>query len=227
MRYTHGQETASAMVACAKLESKKVMSKTKTSHAALDIYQTLTPPSKSVAARKIILDGTGQVYVFSSAESPVPADVAIDIEFRDMDDFIRRGRGTILAYHEKFLGCEAPKKQDAETSAFMTWAWMVKNGKPILDQRNAEGEKVRKSTIGESLYMRGEVSETGSIKTPQAKVCYDLFCRCIGSSSSVTEADLRKFVEAHGAELKTKQDPWRIFQYYRPNLIASKHIRRS
>lgn len=204
------------------------MKKTKTSHEALDIYQTLTPPSKTVASRKVVVTPTREIVVFPSKDSIVPPDIAIDAEFKDMDDFIARGKNTVLAYHAEFLKVEAPKKQDVETSAFMTWAWFVKNGRPVLDEKpkNADGTPVRKSTISETLYERGEVSETGSIKTPQAKVCYDLFCRCIGDHPTVKEGELRAFVEAHGAELKTKQDPWRIFQYYRPALIGSKHLRR-
>jgi hypothetical protein len=202
------------------------MKKQKTSHGVLDIYDTLTPPSKSVAGRKVVITPTREIVVFTDSTSPVPPEIAIDIEFKNMDDFMSRGKNTVEAYHAEFLKVEPPKKQDVEQTAFMTWAWFAKHGKPILSNTNAEGEKVRASTIGDSQYRYGPNKEPSTIKTPQAKVCYDLFKRCIGERPMVLEKEMRAFVEAHAAELKTKQDPWRIFQYYRPTLIASNHIHR-
>ena len=192
------------------------------------IYDNLAAPSKTVAARMVIIDDAGQVHVLPSNESRVPLDVIIDTQFKDMDDFMKRGAGTIRAYHAKFLGAEIPKGVEVEQAAFMTWAWFVKNGKPILDGtvKAETGEKERKSSIGECLYMRGESKDSTVIVTAQAKVCWSLFERCIEARPHVKEAELRQFVEANAAELKTKQDPWRIFQYYRPKLIEAKLLRR-
>jgi hypothetical protein len=44
---------------------------------------------------------------------------------------------------------------------------------------------------------------------------------------TISEKDLKDAVIKRAAELKTRQDPWRIFQYYRPQLIQAKLIRHS
>lgn len=44
-------------------------------------------------------------------------------------------------------------------------------------------------------------------------------------STTVTESRMADIVNDRQAELNTKQDPWRIFQYYRPELIQCKLIR--
>ena len=58
---------------------------------------------------------------------------------------------------------------------------------------------------------------------PQASVCYQIFISA--GTDEVPEARMRELVEEHADEIKTKQDPWRIFQYYRPMLIRERLIR--
>jgi len=70
-------------------------------------------------------------------------------------------------------------------------------------------------------YKRGK-STVCEIKTPQARTCFSIFVDCIAKKDHVTEKELRELVEKRGAELRTRQPAWRIFQYYRPQLIASK-----
>lgn len=50
---------------------------------------------------------------------------------------------------------------------------------------------------------------------PQARQIVDQL-----EESTYTEAELQQVVK-----VKTKQDPWRIFQYYRPKLLAAKILR--
>ena len=53
----------------------------------------------------------------------------------------------------------------------------------------------------------------------QASVCLCMLLQACEDSGTCTEAKLREVVQARAQELKTKQDPWRIFQYYRPQLV--------
>jgi hypothetical protein len=188
-------------------------------------YENLALPTKTVGGRKIVITPDRGIVVLPGKGSKVPPGIDIDIEFEDMDDFLKRGRGTAMAYHAEFLKFEADPKTNWEEAAMYVWAYFVKNGKPILEGQDAEGKKERKSTIGQTLYRRG--TETScAVHTPQAKACFALFERCIEQRESVKEEELRAFVEAHATELHTKQDPWRIFQYYRPQLMKAHLITR-
>ena len=73
-------------------------------------------------------------------------------------------------------------------------------------------------------YMLGQnwsVFTNGTIKTPQARKCCEFIQDALKvlKTDRVPELEMRKIVESRGTELKTKQEPWHIFMYYRPALI--------
>lgn len=68
---------------------------------------------------------------------------------------------------------------------------------------------------------------------PQAKTCMEFFKECASKRGhddakgifEISEKDFNEYVVAEAPRLKTRQDPWRIFQYYRPQLIQGKFLR--
>lgn len=64
---------------------------------------------------------------------------------------------------------------------------------------------------------------------PQAQVIVDIIeiACCTRSEPSFSEEELQKIVEEHAFMLHTKQDPWRVFQYYRGKLISAGVMRLS
>lgn len=68
---------------------------------------------------------------------------------------------------------------------------------------------------------------------PQAKTCIEFFAEMVkernpsGENTIVTipEKEVQAYVIKEQERLKTRQDPWRIFQYYRPQLIKNGNIR--
>lgn len=194
-----------------------------------EAYQLLNLPLKKEAGlRKIIIDPTGTIHALPSSDTPIPADITIDTEFKSFDDFSSRPEQTILAYHEQFFKCEPPKKQSKITTATYVWAYLIKEAKPRLEATKADGTKERKSSISSRLYLPGTEDHTKILlKTPQARTCLTIFHDLLKSLNkpSVTEAELKAEVYRRQAELKTRQDAWRIFQYYRPQLIQAKLLR--
>jgi hypothetical protein len=196
------------------------------------MYLSLTPPNKERSLRKVIIDVTGKVYSFKNESVPVPPEIEPDIIFKNFDDFSSRNEQTILTFHANIFKSEPPKKQRIIQTALMVWAhWIGVGSKPILVNVDPEtGEKKRESTILKRLYKPGEMllkqgTAACPIKTRQALVCLQIFVDALGDKPSITEEDLRRHVETRAAEIKTKQDPWRIFQYYRPNLIKGGMLR--
>jgi hypothetical protein len=189
------------------------------------IYQTLTAPTKESAGRKVIVAADRSIHALKDATVPIPPGITVDMEFTNFDDLTCRQQSVIESLHLEFIGCEPPEKQSKMTTALYLWAWFVKNATPHLENIATDGTRARKSTISTRCYSRGAVDTSPENLTPQAKVCLTIFIELIGDAQSVAEGDLRRKVEERAAELKTKQDPWRIFQYYRPTLIALKLIK--
>lgn len=152
----------------------------------------------------------------------------------NFEDFAETtNKQTTLAYHEQlFNDAQPPKKQDLITTQLQVWhkiCSLVKNN--LVNETAAPKDPIsgRKSTIGSRKYYHGANAptkkETGDIKTYQALKSLELFRDCIGEGEFVEEAALKQYVIDHAEVLKTRQDPWRIFQYYRPQLLKAGLIR--
>lgn len=81
-----------------------------------------------------------------------------------------------------------------------------------LEAKKSKGPRIK--NVEYSVKDLGE--GTGFSKLPpQAKTVLGW----IQDEGPVSEEKLREIAAQRAEELKTKQDPWRIFQYYRPRLI--------
>lgn len=57
-------------------------------------------------------------------------------------------------------------------------------------------------------------------KTPQVIACVNILKSVVDpKTNKVTELKLRDAINKRSAELRTKQKPWLIFQYYRPSMV--------
>lgn len=191
-----------------------------------DIYNLLSTPTKEGASRKIIIATDRKIHSFLNQSVPVPPEIGIDMEFTNFDDLTSRQSQVILALHEEFFKSEPPKKQEIFTSALYLWAYFIKEATPHLANTTVTGELIRKSSYATRQYSKGSAtSDTTALKTPQARMCYTIFLELLGNNPSVTEENLKKEVYRRAPELKTRQDAWRIFQYYRPKLIEAKLLK--
>ena len=173
-------------------------------------------------------------YIFDNASSVHIIKEAIAKRWEGLGAFMELGEQTILAYHENLFKCSPDKKQAMVLTTQYTWAKICSLA---VDRRTTNVPVTasgRKSTIGLCEYRAGSELGDGQLKTPQAKSCLKLFREVLASDrATVSETDrfvseevLHQYIVEHAGELHTKQDPWRIFQYYRPTLIAEKLITR-
>lgn len=193
-----------------------------------DVYHLLSLPlDKKRASRKIVIDVSGKIHEFTDGSVPVPVEIVPDREWQNFDQFVELPKQTVLAYHEQFFGVEPPKKQSHTDTAVACWAYMVKEAKPHLpDTDPVTGKKERKSSLGTRRYFLGSRDRKTVVMPFQMSKCLDLLEASIPQNRDyVTEEELSQVVTNRAGELKTKQDPWRIFQYYRPRLIQEKLLR--
>lgn len=143
----------------------------------------------------------------------------------NFNEFLKENKNTILAYHANLFDAEPPKDQDIVITAMICWNKIIKYAKTDMTTQVPVSASGRKSTIELCEYRLGE-NKDPQLKTPQSQACYKLAKECIGSQDHVTEEILKQYIINHASELHTRQDPWRIFQYYRPILITNKLITR-
>jgi hypothetical protein len=146
------------------------------------------------------------------------------------DAFTKENKNTVLAYHENLFSAEPPKNQNIIITATYCWRKMQKIATADLTSQVPVTASGRKSTIGTCEYRPGPTQGDGQLKTPQARECLKMFRECFeqkhGDRNHITEEELRKYIEDNVSRLHTKQPAWRIFQYYRPELIAQNLIHR-
>jgi hypothetical protein len=210
------------------------MSKTSKQHKSNpEIYNGLSEIKQHTTCA-ITEDVHGLFYIWDSAQACHILKEAIQKTWSNISAFIDEPKQTLLTYHSNMFKSEPPEGQALEITAEWTWKKIMSNA---VDRRTSNQVPViggRKSTIGLTEYRLGD-SPDALLKTPQANACRKLFLELFKAEQAknpenkdcfITEADLRQYIIDHAAELHTRQDPWRIFQYYRPILIESKILRR-
>jgi len=96
------------------------------------------------------------------------------------------------------------------------------DGKPVLKEVEINGKKEQQPAKRLRLNL-------DTVKTPQAKTCLRIMADVVHPNDKgdlvCTEGELKKAITERQAELKTRQEPWRIFQYYRPRLVEQGLVR--
>lgn len=208
-----------------------------------DIYKGI-PRQSELLKTTIVEDVHGQFFIYTKPQTINIVKQAQQKVWANFDEFAAENKNTLLTYHENLFKAEPPKDQNLVITAEWCWykiASIVLNLDAFKYVSTPKTSSGRSSEILNRKYFYGEAedtahSETGTLKTPQALASLRLFRRAIlehGETTGepgqeirhITEAALKKFVEDNAAKLKTRQEPWRIFQYYRPQLLGAKLIK--
>lgn len=223
-------------------------SKIKNHHKSIpEMYQQLrTDPAKRHCC--MVEDVNHQFFLYNRPEENNVVARAVHKIWPGFESFSEENRQTILAYHDELFKRNPPKGQSDVDTALWVWFGLCSKS---TDRTTTEAKTPggRSSTILSSRYSRGRAWADNlgaeSIKTPQALQCYRMLRDELSKREqedlggmppevaakyegpSISEEEFRQVVTARAGELHTKQDPWRIFQYYRPQLMQAGIIRRS
>jgi hypothetical protein len=208
------------------------MAKPKDKYQGPEIYRNLNQDNRNAKLCIVLPEGTNpKMYKYASRKDcPLP-DKDIKMHYVDWDAFEQDKNWQMPQLeeeHKKLFGHPIPPKLNrAEVSLIIWHKWC----ETAEDKTKVAVTTGRKSTIESRIYTR--VYEDGKptqaqLKTPQAMACLKIFEESMDTEKhTISEKDLKDAVIKRAAELKTRQDPWRIFQYYRPQLIQAKLIRHS
>lgn len=216
--------------------------KAKTAPSIPEIYHGLTRDA-SRQHNCIVEDVHHAFFRFNSPAENHIVTAGVHKVWPNFNKFADEPKQTLLAYHAELFKAEPPKDQDLVSTALYCWFKLCdiatdRTAKPATDVVTG-----KKSTISTRKYFLGsEPNPTAHIKTPQANACFKIFTETLAKKQEkdtkdmpedvkktyvphLTEAELKAVIIERAAELRTRQDPWRIFQYYRPTLISVKALK--
>jgi hypothetical protein len=168
-----------------------------------------------------------------------------DAQFKvwpNFDAFTAENEQTILAYHDSLFKANPPKDQDKITTALYVWFALCDKATDRTSKTPVTTEGRKSTNLGRKYTWTGKKLEETSIKTPQAMTCFRIFRDTLDAKEktdtekmpaevkaayvpAVTEEELKTAIINRAGEIRTRQDPWRIFQYYRPELIKAGLLR--
>lgn len=167
-------------------------------------------------------------------------------EFKDFEEFKKYGvslndKPAAVELYTKHFGFPPPKNAKVEQIAEAVWCKMYAKAKDRTEDYRTgggrdvvTGKKKRKRNLDGRKYWipdapnaeaaRETMSKLGSLP-PQAKACLKIFQKELKDSdkTSLTESEVKDMVmrARDRGDMKTKQDPFRIWQYYRPTLVEA------
>lgn len=209
---------------------------------ALEIYESV-PMDNKTQNDCLVLDKHGQWFRFPSASHVTIVSDGIAFKWTGFDHWAdHRTAAECAADHLELFGCELPKplarlskEDDYVHLKLLVWKARCMRAadrmeKPVAVDRKTGQPRVKKLAGRKYQLIKDDWS---AMTIPQAMACLrilkdtigELTVKVDGMIGECTEDDLKAAITTRQAELHTKQDPWRIFQYYRPRMIEAGIIR--
>lgn len=206
-----------------------------------EIYQGITRDA-SRQHHCIVEDTHGNFFRFNTPQENHIVTEAVQKVWPNFNKFSDENKATLLTYHQNLFKAEPPKDQDLVTTAVYTWFKICDIATDRTAKTPVNADTGRKSNISTRKYFPGEITNDNEVKTPQAIACFRIFKDALNAKTAtdtkdmpedikknytpfLTEAELKQAIINRAGELHTRQDPWRIFQYYRPTLIRVKVLK--
>jgi hypothetical protein len=204
--------------------------------------QTLTADEKLNYERSLVIGNDGLTYLFSNPAATVaivnPAKV-----FDSFRAFILVTEVEALAkMHSLAFGGEGHTKADESDIVewqVKIWMQLCRTANNRLSAATSPGTRKVSEKMLNRAYELIKSEVPAELKMPpQARTCLAFLTECAAKDEaynakpvedrgvfSIKEDAFKVYVVEQAARLKTRQDPWRIFQYYRPELIKSGFVR--
>lgn len=200
---------------------------------AIELYRDV-PLDNSSQHDCLVFDKHGQIFRFKSPSHNHIVEAGVDRVVNGFDKFSDLPSGELIGFHVLTFGAEPPAKQDLVMTALAAWKSLCakahdRRERPVAKDHETGEPKSGKLSARKYILVTADEAD---VKTYQELVCLRIIAQSVSEEThesqlvrSVREDVLRETIIRRADELKTKQDPWRIFQYYRPRLIEKRKIR--
>jgi len=155
----------------------------------------------------------------------------------EFDNIMEKENSTLLALHNRLFTVDPPTSNSRIDTSVAVWHKMMSLAEDRLkDSPNnpattttGKGKSGGRKSLENRIYIAVTLPDktwpgTGDIKTPQALACLKIARESATEKDGtmvLTEDELRAAIIKRAEEIKTRQDPWRIFQYYRASLVQA------
>lgn len=192
----------------------------------------------------ICVTANGGLYMYSSPSAVTLVDSARDQEWSGWSHFNESMEPAMMLKLSINLGIMLEfRKGSKETLSLELWDHMCRRADdrrqastprgfdPVTGAKKRGRKKQnldgRRYHIIEPLSEKKEMLNEAPITTRQGRKIYEFFVDegFRTGSRVITEGRMKDIVNDRAEELRTKQDPWRIFCYYRPELVDCQLIK--
>jgi hypothetical protein len=200
----------------------------------------LSADQKRHYTQSLVLSQDGMWYLFKDEVSGGTRIMSPRDFFKSWEDFSNRIEiERLVTLHQQCFDKQPTAKElkDKVELSVKVWMKLCETAISRLDEATPGANTGAKRTAHKLADRRYEVVKfeiPADMKLPpQAKTCMLFFKECATKVAhddskgifEIMEKDFNEYVVANAERLKTRQDPWRIFQYYRPQLIQGGFVR--
>jgi hypothetical protein len=203
-----------------------------------EAYKALDLNNNKLKHLCLVKDNAGKLWKFGVAAQVHVIKEAIAWQWDNwqaFDDAKEKAHEELIKTYTELFGNPPPKGEDRITTSVAIWHKWVSLAEDRIkgSPTNPVTPKVgpRKS-LENRLYIacrvEGKLPDTTGLKTPQANACLKILRETtteVDGVLIVKESELKQKIYERAAELHTRQDPWRIFQYYRSTLVNGGFIK--
>ncbi len=203
--------------------------------------QELTADQKRYYKMALVLSQESMWYLFANETQAGTRIMSPRDLFKSWEDFqLRVPLERLESLHFQCFDAKPTAKElkDPMELSVKVWMRLCETAVQRLDGDGTAGQntgaKRTNNKLADRKYevVKFEVAADAKLP-PQAKTCMVFFQELATKAGhddtkgvfEVPEKDFHDYVVANAERLKTRQDPWRIFQYYRPTLIQMGHVR--
>lgn len=209
------------------------------------IYAGTSAKRDETLDKCLVLDKHGQAFLFDNGSVVTIVADAIEHKFLNYDkydDWAESHQATWLELHQRAFGEGFPRGMDFILARAFVWQKLCEMA---ADRTTSGAASVPRNKAGrKNIYQTRTYAVIPSddyvarLRVPQAIACYRILVdsatpRDTGQRRvhpttrepepiivhEIVESELREIITRRAEELHTRQDPWRIFQYYRPVLM--------
>lgn len=202
----------------------------------LDQYKDV-PIDNASQNHCLVQDKHGQTFVFKTKSHCTIVAAGIDRIYENFNDFAEREVAIdVIEVHNKLFNVQGIHKtlEDKDSGyillKLLVWKTLCARANQRLE-KPVKIDETTKAPVGRKLANRAYIlvkDDWSAVTIPQAMACLKIVKDNVideGGVRSVKEDLLKTEITKRAEELKTRQEPWRIFQYYRPALIAAGILR--
>lgn len=205
-----------------------------------EIYNGLRTKKNEVDLLVVLQRSTGVYIKYRRGAAVTVMSQDIEGKWDGFDNFAdTHTLDALSGMHKELFGKAIPKGMVKDEVALMVWAKIIARAKDRTDLGggetiNKEGKRGPRESLGDRIYIFALERYNKEEKLPkQVHAIMEAVQTYFQSSKNeddhdqgnpaILEKELRPVIEqaAKNGVLTTKQDPWRIFSYYRPMLVQN------